>query len=385
MEISGLAGGLSLNSKAKNAGEWKLSAGKFGSEEDKGLQTAQDARFYQISAAMKDFSNKGKKLIIQYAVKHEQNIDCGGGYVKLLPAGLDQANFNGDSDYNVMFGPDICGATKKVHVIFNYKGKNHLINKEIPCESDEHNHLYTLIVNPDTTYEVKIDGVSKQKGSLKEDWDMLLPRKINDPAASKPADWDDRAQIDDPNDVKPADWDSIPAQIPDPDATKPDDWDDELDGEWEAPKIDNPKYKGAWKPKQINNPAYKGAWVHPQIDNPDFKDDDTLGQYPSHKFIGIEIWQVKSGTIFDRFLVTDDEAKADAAKDAFLAAQKVEKAAAEKKKEEDRKAAEAESAKNADKEDGDGECDLVFCSSNFVCLLLVVVMVVCLVFRIYMY
>jgi len=339
--------------KGENAGEWKLSAGKFGSEEDKGLQTAQDARFYQISAAMKDFSNKGKKLIIQYAVKHEQNIDCGGGYVKLLPAGLDQANFNGDSDYNVMFGPDICGATKKVHVIFNYKGKNHLINKEIPCESDEHNHLYTLIVNPDTTYEVKIDGVSKQKGSLKEDWDMLLPRKINDPAASKPADWDDRAQIDDPNDVKPADWDSIPAQIPDPDATKPDDWDDELDGEWEAPKIDNPKYKGAWKPKQINNPAYKGAWVHPQIDNPDFKDDDTLGQYPSHKFIGIEIWQVKSGTIFDRFLVTDDEAKADAAKDAFLAAQKVEKAAAEKKKEEDRKAAEAESAKNADKEDGD--------------------------------
>ena len=32
-------------------------------------------------------------------------------------------------------GPDICGpSTKKVHVIFNYKGKNHLINKDIRCK-----------------------------------------------------------------------------------------------------------------------------------------------------------------------------------------------------------------------------------------------------------
>jgi len=345
--------------KGENAGEWKLSHGKFfGNEkEDVGLQTAQDARFYQISTQMKEFSNKGKKLIVQYAIKHEQNIDCGGGYVKLLPAGLDQSQFNGDSDYNIMFGPDICGATKRVHVIFNYKGKNHLLNKEIPCESDEHNHLYTLIVNPDNTYEVKIDGVSKQKGSLKEDWDMLPAKKINDPSASKPSNWDDRAEIDDPSDVKPADWDSIPAQISDPDATKPDDWDDELDGEWEAPKIDNPKYKGAWKPKQIANPAYKGAWVHPQIDNPDFKDDDSLGQYASNKFLGIEVWQVKSGTIFDRFLVTDDEAKATAAADSFLASQKLEKAAAEKKKEEERAAAEAEAKKNEDKKDDDHDHD----------------------------
>lgn len=35
----------------------------------------------------------------------------------------------------VCSGPDICGpGTKKVHVIFNYKGKNHLINKDIRCK-----------------------------------------------------------------------------------------------------------------------------------------------------------------------------------------------------------------------------------------------------------
>jgi hypothetical protein len=42
---------------------------------------------------------------------------------------------------------------------------------------------------------------------------------------------------------------------------QPDDWDDELDGEWEAPKIDNPKYKGAWKPKQIANPVRNCFYV----------------------------------------------------------------------------------------------------------------------------
>ena len=85
-----------------------------------------------------------------------------------------------------MFGPDICGsATRKVHVIFNYKGKNHLIKKEIPCETDQLTHVYTLIVHPDQTYEVRIDGKTKQSGNLIDDWDFLPPRKIKDPNVSK--------------------------------------------------------------------------------------------------------------------------------------------------------------------------------------------------------
>lgn len=67
-------------------GEWKLSHGKFFGDEkrDLGIQTSQDARFYAVSAKFpKKFSNKGKSIVIQLTVKHEQNIDCGGGYVKV--------------------------------------------------------------------------------------------------------------------------------------------------------------------------------------------------------------------------------------------------------------------------------------------------------------
>lgn len=41
-----------------------------------------------------------------------------------------------------------------------------------------------------------------ESGSLEDDWDMLPPKKIKDPTAKKPSDWDDRAMIDDPSDTK---------------------------------------------------------------------------------------------------------------------------------------------------------------------------------------
>lgn len=295
--------------KGAEQGVFKLSHGKFygDAQKDIGIQTSQDARFYGISAKFEPFTNEGKSLVIQFTVKHEQKIDCGGGYIKLYPKDLDQTGLHGDSAYFIMFGPDICGySTKKVHVIFNYKGQNLLTKKEIKCKDDELTHLYTLIINPDNTYVVKIDNEKVESGTLEEDWSFLAPKKIQDPEAKKPADWEDNEKIDDPNDTKPEDWDK-PEFIPDPDAKKPDDWDEELDGQWSPAKINNPEYKGEWKPKQIDNPKYKGPWVHPEIDNPDYKPDQFLYKYSDIGAVGFDLWQVKSGTIFDNILVTDDE------------------------------------------------------------------------------
>lgn len=169
-------------------------------------------------------------------------------------------------------------------------------------------------MNPDNTYEVQIDGERVEGGELEADWDLLPAKMIKDPDAKKPEDWDEREYIDDPEDSKPEDWEK-PEHIPDPDATKPEDWDDEMDGDWEAPMIDNPEYKGEWKPKQIKNSEYKGKWVHPEIANPEYTPDDELYLYNNWGAIGFDLWQVKAGTIFDNVLVTDsvDEAKAHAA------------------------------------------------------------------------
>merc|ERR1711959_515779 len=339
-----------VSSKSKtDYGAFKVSAGKFygDAEAGKGLQTSQDAKFYAISAKHKDFSNDGKTIVVQFSAKHVQDIDCGGAYLKLAPASLDAKKFQGDSEYNIMFGPDICGSsTKKTHVIFNYKGKNLDKKKEVRAESDTLSHLYTLIVKPDNTYEVQIDMNKVDSGSLEEGWDFLEPKEIRDPDEKKPDDWVDEAEIDDPEDKKPEGHDDIPAKIADPKATKPDDWDDESDGTWEAPQIDNPDYKGAWKAKRIKNPAYKGVWEAKLIANPKYVADDKIGQYEKFNVVGIDVWQVKSGTIFDNILITDDvEYAKEHAEKTWKAQKDGEKAAKEKADEEKRKADEEERAK----------------------------------------
>jgi len=295
------------------AGEWEWSPGLWTAHSDrKGIRTSQDARFYGITTKLdKPFDNTDKPLVLQFNVKHEQKIDCGGGYAKLLAPGIDVEKFNGDTPYTVMFGPDICGHTKKVHAIFTHNDENLLKKSEVTCPEDELTHTYTLIVNADDTYEIRVDGEKSDSGKLKEAWDFEKPQTIPDPKAKKPSDWVDKEHMDDPSDVKPADWDDEPEKIPDTEATKPEDWDDEEDGEWEPPLIDNPKYQGEWKAKQIKNPAYKGPWVHPEIPNPEYVEQKHVYKRGSIGHIGIEIWQVKAGTLFSDFILTDDVSEAE--------------------------------------------------------------------------
>jgi len=299
------------------------------------------------------FSSKGKKLVLQFSVKHEQNIDCGGGYIKLFPADLVPEKMTGDSPYYVMFGPDICGpGTKKVHAIFSYKGNNLLTKKDIRCKDDEFTHLYTLIVNPDLTYEVRIDNEKAESGNLEDDWDFLAPKKIKDPNAKKNQKTgmiEQRLMIQMTRNQKTGTSQNLlKTQM----QKKPDDWDDEEDGEWEPPMISNPEYKGEWKPKQIDNPAYKGEWVHPEIDNPEYKEDKEIGQFDNIGHVGFEIWQVKSGTIFDNILVTDDLAEAEKeAKELFEKTKEGEKKMKDKLDEEERKKQEEEDKKRKEEEE----------------------------------
>jgi len=354
---------------AAEIGEWKHTAGEnYGDASDKGIQTSEDARFYGISAKMDSaFTNKDKELVLQLAVKHEQDLDCGGAYIKLMGPDVDQAKFGGETPYQIMFGPDICGySNRKTHAIFHYEPKNDnlLIKDELKVETDRLSHLYTLVVKPDNTFEVFIDLESVRTGNLEDSWDFLLPKKINDPAVSKPSDWVDEKKIADPDDKKPDGYDDIPAEIPDPDAKKPEDWDDEEDGEWESPNIDNPEYKGPWSPKMIDNPAYKGEWEHPQIDNPNYKEDKELHvRCKDCTHVGFELWQVKSGTLFDDIIVTDSFAEAkEYAEKTFMKKKGPEKEMydakeAEKKAEADRVAAENAAADEDEDDEDEDEHD----------------------------
>merc|ERR1712146_721672 len=162
------------------------------------------------------------------------------------------------------------------------------------------------------TYEIKIDGKSKQKGNLVDDWKFLGEKEIKDPEQSKPDDWVDEARIDDPDVTKPEGYDDIPSMIIDADAEQPEDWDEEDDGEWEAPMISNPEYDGPWRQPQIDNPDYVGVWEHPMIPNPDYEHDDSIYAYDSFAAVGFDNWQVESGSIIDNIIICDSEEEAEA-------------------------------------------------------------------------
>merc|ERR1719510_1318706 len=134
-------------------GKWEASSGKFFADEAeaKGLQTAEDSKFFGMSASFDSFSNAGKDLIIQYQAKYEKDVECGGGYVKVGPKMSDPTTFGDPTPYNIMFGPDKCGYTKRTHLIFNYKGKNVLKKADLAYkqENEGTSHLYRLIVKPD--------------------------------------------------------------------------------------------------------------------------------------------------------------------------------------------------------------------------------------------
>jgi len=117
------------------------------------------------------------------------------------------------------------------------------------------------------------------------------------------------------------------------------------------------------KQKKIPNPAYKGPWVHPEIPNPEYKENNELYAYDDIGSVGIDIWQVKSGTIFDNIFISDSVSEAESfladtytknkqkEKDAFDAHEK------QKKDEEEAAKKAAEASKPADDDEDDDDDD----------------------------
>jgi len=345
-------------------GEWAVEEPtKYkGIEGDKGLVVKNPAAHHAISAKFpKKIDNKDKTLVVQYEVKLQNGLECGGAYMKLLRdnKALHQEEFANTTPYVVMFGPDKCGHTNKVHFIINHKNPKTGEYEEKHLKSPptakivKSTELYTLLVHPNNTYAIKQNDVEIKSGSLFEDFTPPInpAAEIDDPNDSKPDTWVDKARIPDPEATKPEDWDeeapfeiideeavkpddwleNEPSTVPDPEAAKPEDWDDEEDGDWIPPTVPNPKcaeasgcgpwtqpkkknpdYKGKWIAPLVDNPDYKGPWAPRKIKNPDFFEDKTPANLEPMGAIGFEIWTMQSDILFDNIYIghsVEDAAK----------------------------------------------------------------------------
>ena len=100
-------------------GEWSVEEPEVlsGIIGDKGLVVKNAAAHHAISAKFPSkIDNKGKTLVVQYEVKLQNGLECGGAYMKLLRENkkLHAEEFSNASPYVIMFGPDKCGSTNKV-------------------------------------------------------------------------------------------------------------------------------------------------------------------------------------------------------------------------------------------------------------------------------
>lgn len=344
-------------------GEWSVEEPSVykGMEGDKGLVVKNAAAHHAISAKFpKKIDPKGKTLVVQYEVKLQNGLECGGAYLKLLRENKDlhREEFSNATPYVIMFGPDKCGHTNKVHFIFNHKSpktgeyeEKHLSTPPT-AKIVKSTELYTLIIHPNNTYVVKQNNEEVKSGSLLTDFQPSVnpPKEIDDPNDKKPADWVDEAKIPDPLATKPDDWDedapyeivdedatmpddwlvNEPTAVPDSEAEKPDDWDDEEDGDWVPPNMPNPKcqdisgcgpwskpmksnpdFKGKWTPELIDNPDYKGPWAPRKIKNPNYFEDKNPANLEPIGAIGFEIWTMQSDIMFDNIYIGHSVADAE--------------------------------------------------------------------------
>ncbi len=319
----------------RTQGEW------FGNEEMAyGIRTTGDLKYFELSARLPKPVTTGKApLVIQYSVKFEKDVECGGAYLKLVGEKFDATKFGGDTPLLVMFGPDICGNDNKIHLILDHKTVGYLWKKKPASPNDKLTHIYTAVLYPNSSYAVYLDAKMLENGTVADDWEFSAPKFLPDPNDTKPLDWNDLMYIDDPNSTKPTDWEDE-EMIEDKDATKPEDWDEAKEGEWKPPKTKNPKYKGPWVAKKVYNQAYKGVWKAKTIPNPNYTevamDTYTIGG------LGIDVWQTRAGTVFDNIMLTDslDEALAHAKKVLELQVAKEKEFKAEYDKEEEKRSAE---------------------------------------------
>ncbi|XP_076889731.1 calnexin homolog isoform X2 [Bidens hawaiensis] len=354
-----------VSEKEAYSGVWNHT--KSEGHEDYGLLVTEPGKKYAIMKELTDPVDLNNGIVLQFEARLQNGLECGGAYLKFLrpqECGWTPKSFDNNSPYSIMFGPDRCASTNKVHFIINHKNpvtgqyiEHHLISPPL-VPSDKMSHVYTAILKPNNEVVIMIDGVERKTANFmtpEHFYPSLIPPKtVPDPEDRRPSDWDDVKTIFDPNVEKPDDWDEDapmyiadedavkpdgwlddePIEIDDPEAMKPEDWDDEEDGEWEVPKITNPKCEdgpgcGEWKRPMKRNPNFKGKWYGPMINNPNYMGVWKAREIPNVAYfevdrpnlepvaaVGIEILTMQDGILFDNILIASDEKTAESIRDA---------------------------------------------------------------------
>merc|ERR1719253_767858 len=99
---------------------------KVGADTDGAMYAPDAARKYAATTTLKTPVDYSKVTVLQYEVRPSSGWTCGGAYLKFYnetgeDEDFDASAVDNNTPYSVMFGPDKCGTTNKVHLIFRRK------------------------------------------------------------------------------------------------------------------------------------------------------------------------------------------------------------------------------------------------------------------------
>lgn len=149
---------------------------------NRALVMKSSGRHHAIAAYLHTpFSFIHTPLCLQYEVRFGRDVECSGAYIKLLTQThlLRLSQFSESTPYSVMFGPDKCGTSHRLHLIVRVtdssNGRNQEIHAPQPADdltvyfTDQQPHLYTLQLYQDSRYEIFIDQSLISQGRLLTD------------------------------------------------------------------------------------------------------------------------------------------------------------------------------------------------------------------------
>ena len=160
-------------------GKWVVSAGDcFGNQQKwLGLLTTKSHRDYILYTNFtKPMNSIENDLIVQYTVRLNPYADCSGQFIKIMESKSDMARFSQDLPFAIKFGPDLCGPSfRRVHFVITYNGIEYETNHPLGFIKDPFTHSYTLIIRKNNTFSVLLDGDVVDEATLEERFDFKKP------------------------------------------------------------------------------------------------------------------------------------------------------------------------------------------------------------------
>jgi calnexin len=115
-----------------------------------------------ISTTLPRIDPANRTIVLQYEMRPQMAFTCSGAYIKVFSTpDFDPRRLSNETRYAIMFGPDRCASSNRIHFIFQHfhpirkRWLQKALRDPPEAPTDIYTHLYTLVIRPNATFSMK--------------------------------------------------------------------------------------------------------------------------------------------------------------------------------------------------------------------------------------